>query len=633
MSEVAEILLIARDLTQAAFKSVGENLRGLQAAAAGANGGIGGLGNSLANALGYANLQTAAIAGAINTARAGISALNDTLSAGLDRQAEELNAITTATKTLGLGYNDAAKYVKNFYEQVSILGRDLPTSAENISVISRTIQDDFALGLKTVGKTANEIGDALLNASTKAALLGELSNTRIRDTRAALAAYVAGSIGPRGLNQYKFFADNTLLKSALVDNLKAINSSAKSFADVSLSDRINILIKSLESAISDDDIARLQKLSKSTLSSFTDRLFDPNVGIFSIQRDLNPNVEGYQSVLTSLNDTINLVIGDDGIFWELARILGITGDVMIPVRDRVESFNNWLKGVAESLKGLNTGDIEGLGQKAGMWASDFLFGIIGSISKGIIGNLPGLILFAGEFLLSFLISSLKNAAFLVVDLVSSIPKFVYDLFIAPVLGRLAAPAIAVVEGINALFVAPVLNTLVSGAKFIFNLIGSAVNAVKNLLRPIASATGLIDDSSVDGSAKSTTRGLGSAPGVTPLAPINGNLGVAKFLLGLLPKYAGNIPTAADGYFPAISKEMRNAPAGAKPVIANSSEFILNPQQMSNLVRGSKTSGSTVNFNSGSIVMNLPSGTPQEIAMAAIAIIENALTNELDVRLA
>ncbi|MBW4636350.1 MAG: hypothetical protein KME30_32075 [Iphinoe sp. HA4291-MV1] len=158
-----------------------------------------------------------------------------------------------------------------------------------------------------------------------------------------------------------------------------------------------------------------------------------------------------------------------------------------------------------------------------------------------------------------------------------------------------------------------------------NAVNSLAKSIPNYVQNTINSGGLINNAAVRNTAVSTvTGGLGGF-----VSSIAGNA-----IANLLPKYGGQIPTAASGFLEAVATESRNAPSGAGLVLANSSEYILTPTQMSNLVNGLSTSGRTVNisFGAGAIALNLPAGTPQEIALQAITIIEQRLAQELEARL-
>jgi hypothetical protein len=66
-------------------------------------------------------------------------------------------------------------------------------------------------------------------------------------------------------------------------------------------------------------------------------------------------------------------------------------------------------------------------------------------------------------------------------------------------------------------------------------------------------------------------------------------GITRFPAGTA-KYMGHIPTAFGGLLSALNSETRNMPRGAGLAIANTSEAILRPEQLKNLVFGSVSAG-------------------------------------------
>ena len=91
-------------------------------------------------------------------------------------------------------------------------------------------------------------------------------------------------------------------------------------------------------------------------------------------------------------------------------------------------------------------------------------------------------------------------------------------------------------------------------------------------------------------------------------------------------------TGATGFLPAWAKEMSMAPGGSYPIIANSSEAILTQAQLSGmLARAAGGGGGTVNI--GAINLNLPEGTPVEIAHKALQILEDEIVQRLEAAIA
>jgi hypothetical protein len=110
--------------------------------------------------------------------------------------------------------------------------------------------------------------------------------------------------------------------------------------------------------------------------------------------------------------------------------------------------------------------------------------------------------------------------------------------------------------------------------------------------------------------------------------IDGIVGVRRQIGSLIDRIPGvNIPSgmkagnAADGFIPdAFRRELNAMPAGSQPVIANSSELILNRDQQAALLQPRSNS---INF--GGITINAGSTTnPRELASQVIAEIEARL---------
>lgn len=143
-----------------------------------------------------------------------------------------------------------------------------------------------------------------------------------------------------------------------------------------------------------------------------------------------------------------------------------------------------------------------------------------------------------------------------------------------------------------------------------NFVGGVASDAANAVGGAASAVGGAA-SGVGSAVGGAASGVGSAIG-----------GAFNSVFG---GYNGHIPTAATGLLGAFASESRNMPGGASPVVANSSEFILRPDQMQRLMQGSAaigySQGNSVSIGNISIngIQN-----PAAIADAVIAEIEARL---------
>ncbi|NEP53937.1 MAG: hypothetical protein F6K65_36165, partial [Moorea sp. SIO3C2] len=99
-------------------------------------------------------------------------------------------------------------------------------------------------------------------------------------------------------------------------------------------------------------------------------------------------------------------------------------------------------------------------------------------------------------------------------------------------------------------------------------------------------------------------------------------------LGTLGDAFGN---GAKGFIPALTDEMKAAPSGSYPIIANSSEVILQPGQLSSLLSASQQQGSRV-VNVGGITVNVNSSNGGAIADEILQTLEDALVQRLEAAL-
>ncbi|MBW4666506.1 MAG: hypothetical protein KME60_03420 [Cyanomargarita calcarea GSE-NOS-MK-12-04C] len=587
------------------------------------------------------------------------SKLSSAGSDAIQRQVEQVSALSTAMQTLGLSQRDAGRYTQGVETAIAKLGKDLPVNAENIQVFFKTIQDDYNIALKGAGASLDTIKKAQLSSSSRIALLSDLAGGDVGASRSAVSAFLGGSVGAQGLNQYQFFANNPQLSNALKSGLTARG--VKSTGDLSGLERVKLLTEALEKAVTPQMIDLLQGTVKARLSAFTDALFDPTIGLFSIQRDLEPKIDGYQSVFTAFGDTLDILIGSNGIVENLTRLLGFSGtDPMQSLYDGVNALNAYLLGVAGGLAKLKSLSGTDIGASVGKFLAqatnlvfDGLLGAIASIKWG--GLIKGVFVGIGAFFANldwkvYLAGALALAATAIAP------------FIIGAIGTFVAGVVSVVAG--ALIGVPVLiiSAIVVGVVAIAKLISDNWEAISSfvsttwdkLTKKVAS---IIDGiaSAVSGffgaiqqklagitQAISNPGGIVSSPVVQSTTAGAATGGLFGGLLGFASGLASSFFSRADGFIPAsggflgaLASEAARKPTGSDFVIANSSEAVLTPRMLQNLTGNLLGAGSskTVNFQPGAIVFNLPSGTPTEIAMAAIAIIEQALATELETKIA
>ena len=436
------------------------------------------------SSLSLLNTSLLTILGTVGIVTIAFQKLRTSLAASMKREVDNIASVNTAISVLEISEKEASKYVERFNKSVAQMGQALPTSAENINIISRTIFDDYAQALKKAGSSTELIEKTLLSSSSRLALAAEQSGTHISDAQSAIQAFLAGGLGKRGLDQYQFFASNTLLRNSLISG-----AGNKNFTDMSALERVKLLSDTLEKTITDDTIKRLQGTTKAKISAFTDSLFDPEIGIFSLSRDLEPKIPGYQNVFSSFATTIDLIIGENGLFAQLGRISGIQSDT--PLRNfkkAIDGLNEFLKSFVDSFKNIKVGNSSAVASNIGKFLAQLTNKIFDSLLLGLASiNYGELFKTIAAGIFSFFANlNWKVYAAGALALISS--------FLAPfVLGGLLvigkailAGILAAVGGIPAIIVGAIILGIIALAKFIFDSRHKAIEGWNYILSTIKS---------------------------------------------------------------------------------------------------------------------------------------------------
>lgn len=566
-------------------------------------------------------LNTALLA--VDLATQGLSAsfgtLGRAIGGALERETSEMQSINTVIQTLKLGANDAADFVQDFNKQIAITGQALPVSADKIRVFSNSIIDDYSEALAAAGAGAEQVKSVLLEDATRLAIAQASAGTSDGEAQAAIASLLSGGLTTRGFSQYKFFANNVALKNALTT--AAEERGITSFRDISALDRIKILNQALEQAFPQESIDRLKTTGQAKISAFTDLLFG-ELGIFSLTRDLDESTRGYQSVYTSFKDTLDLVIGEQGVLAQLGSLSGLQSTSFgLGLRRAVEGFNNIIRDFSSAIEGVNN---FGLGMAIGDLGADLVNAVAVGITDALaqtnwvavadafVGGVVGF--FVNLDWRVYLAASGAAALVAVKPVIVGLAIKTIAVIAAAVAGAPVALAAAVVVGLVAVtklvvdnwdaISSTVSDVLVTAKDFVINTVVRIGQMIRDLFDSILGGITNLFGNVEDGEKV-------TAPATHTISDT----------------YEYSFGTGATGFLPAWAKEMRMAPSGSYPIIANSSEAILTQGQLGGLLSQNSQGGNSVNI--GAINLNLPEGTPIEMAEQVLQILEKEIVQRME----
>lgn len=251
-----------------------------------------------------------AVAGTIGLVTLAYSKMQSAASSALDAQFERVTDISTLQQTLGVSVEESAKLADLSRKNIAQYGVDLPISVGDVRTANSLILDDYAAALK--GKTSNEqiVGITNADAARLGVLRGSLTSSGQAAFSSNISALLSGSTGVGGLNQLAI-AQNIQFKNAYLEELK--KRGVKDLGKLDPVSKVQAFSAILQASVTDSQIKLLQSTGKAALSSISDKLFDPDVGIFSFARNLAGEGQERRTVVDEFTTTLDLLFGDKGV--------------------------------------------------------------------------------------------------------------------------------------------------------------------------------------------------------------------------------------------------------------------------------------------------------------------------------
>lgn len=322
------------------------------------NSAISGLGGSANKASAQAGSLTDEIAGGIvkaqllgaafNAVGQSVSFVQNKLMESARLQTENIQNIGTLASLTNLSFDQATEFVERLNVRIAEMGKALPVAAQDIKTVAGAIQDDLIEAFKTAnGVNFKGLESALVNISSDFAVLGKSAQVAAQDVQMGLARFLGGA-STAEYEQLNLFQRNNALRNELRRQLGGRQSK-----DLTIQERVQVLQRAGAKLNTPETKRRLAGSIEGLISNFQDSLFDPDTGIFGFMKDLDLRTKGTQSVTTSFNAALEQVIGENGVFNNLGRLLQAAGvhlaDPMKVLKSGIDSFTAGVAKVNEAL--------------------------------------------------------------------------------------------------------------------------------------------------------------------------------------------------------------------------------------------------------------------------------------------
>jgi len=356
-SNEVEISLIVKDLASKAFQGLGGEIR-----------------ENVLNA----NLLSAAITSGMRLAGDAVSSFTDKIKESADLQLSNASVAGTFSALTSQSFDKGAEFAGRMNEQISKLAAALPGTNAEYRAIASQITSNVLPAFKDLNGVLDQKGfeTGLLNITKNLGVLSTASRTTSANTALFVNRFLSGDAD--GRLKILEFSQNNPAFLALVD--KYMKESGTKLSDYSRKGREALLEKVTQQLVTPEVIKAASGSVSGLIESLKANLFDATTGLFGLSRDLDLKKSGEQSAFTALNESLSLLIGDDGLFNTIAKTLtnlGISfGDPMVALRNSILGFNEDIVTITSFFKGLNSTNIDSaIGQfvnQIGEWTIGFL---------------------------------------------------------------------------------------------------------------------------------------------------------------------------------------------------------------------------------------------------------------------
>lgn len=349
---IADLIIRLKDEASAGLRGVRSALSDFGSSATDAAGQTQGLVGTIAQGV----LQANAIQFAISKATEAVNFLNSKFEEAKSLQLANVSAATTFSSLTGQSYDQAAEFVDKLNARLAKSAAALPGATQDYKNLAIAIQDNVLEAFKDPSGKLNQKGfeDTLASIAESYGALSAASGVATGNTNLGLTKALAGASTDQ-LKQIQFFEQNQVVLTEIDKRLAALGK--KSLKDLNISDRVKVIEQAGKKFITDDFKKRASSTADALIESYKSQMFDPTTGLFGLMRDLDPTTKGAQSAFTAFNDSLKLLIGDDGLlnkFGDIMKSLGLSVDPMAVLRNGILAFNKFLTQVNAQVDAIST---------------------------------------------------------------------------------------------------------------------------------------------------------------------------------------------------------------------------------------------------------------------------------------
>jgi hypothetical protein len=284
-----------------------------------------------------ANLLTAAFTSVTGVIQRGIGAFQANLGENMQLQLSNMTTASSLAAMTGQSFEDAGLMVDRLNGRLAASAANLPGVTSDYQMIARGITDNLIPAVKDAAGAVDtqRLENELVKISEAYGVLGAGAGLAGQQVVFGLSRALGGA-SLAELKQFEFFQELPQVMNFLEESLKATGQDLKSLDPAA---RLKLLQDAAQKFVTDEFKSRAGESVDGLIQGFKSGLFDPVSGVFGMSRDLELEVSGVQSVFTSFNDFLKALVGSDGLYGGVSKLLNSLGLTVDPMKILQVGFN------------------------------------------------------------------------------------------------------------------------------------------------------------------------------------------------------------------------------------------------------------------------------------------------------
>lgn len=320
--------------------------------------------NRVTNSIGRAGINAGVTGGIVSNvlrgigdaARGALDSIGSALTASADLQTQAISAANALSAVSNLSFAEAEETVKSLQVEMAEAAIRLPGQVKDYVDIQSSILDDVAniLSSSNGGKLPeDEFKSFMTDISTTVGALGVMGEAAVAVSQKGIQAALSGR-SIKELEKLQFFRTNQPgLTRKFQEEAKRLG---KEYDDLTDVERLKVIRDSLKGSLTEEALTKYRSTARGAIESFQGSLFDPIAGLFGLSRDLDKTTKNIDdSVFKAAEQVIIELIGAGGLFdsiGSLMKTLGIAGDPLVPVRNAVLGFADFINSLGDAIDNL-----------------------------------------------------------------------------------------------------------------------------------------------------------------------------------------------------------------------------------------------------------------------------------------